>query len=215
MNTNLINLQNSTALSAEREASMPKDLGKEDFLKLLLTQLSNQDPLNPQDSTAFVAQLSQFAQVEGILNLGKKVDDLVLLSGANNAATSVSLLGKEVRVEGNTLQGSGTAFYELSDDASRVKMEIMDASGQVVKMIENLATSKGLHEVSVKDLEPGSYTFRMVALDSLGKEVSARLSVTEKIKGVNFTDGSPVMITESGKHLTPGQVSEIRQPLVL
>lgn len=213
MNASVVNLQNATALNSNPNAKPSKELGKEDFMKLLLTQLSSQDPMNPQDSSAFVAQLSQFAQVEGIMNMGQKMDELVKIGSANNSSTSVSLLGKEVRVEGNKLSGAGSAFYELSGDALSARLEVLDANGKVVKAVDSLSTAKGMHEVALSDLAAGTYTFRIVASDAYGRPVTSKLSATEKIKGVNFTDGTPKLITESGRELTAAQVSEIRQPV--
>ncbi len=212
--TSVTDLKNATALSQNPHIAPSQEMGKNDFLRLLMTQLSNQDPTSPQDPTQFVTQLSQFSQVESLTNLSSKMDELVKINSATNAAGSVSLLGKEIRVDSNKIVGPATVFYNQEKDSVRSKIEILDTSGKVVKMVDNLPNTKGVHEVEIKDLAEGSYTFRVVAYDDAGKDVKSQLSVLERITGVNFTESSPVLLTASGQKLTAGQVAEIREPKV-
>lgn len=189
-----------------------KDLGKEEFLRLLMTQLSAQDPLNPMDSTQFVAQLSQFASLEQLTNLGKQMDSLIDISAASNAANAVSLLGKEVRVAGDEIKGPSTVFYQIGHGVSNAKLEVRDINNKVVKVIENLPTEFGLHEVTIDGLEPGTYKFRVEAVDSEGGAMPAHLSIAERVKGVSFTGPVPIMIMESGNKISATELVEIREP---
>ena len=77
-----------------RKAS--QELGKDDFLKLLITQLSHQDPTNPMDNTAFIAQMAQFSSLEQMNNMANGFDRMALLMNNNDA---VSTLGKTVDIE--------------------------------------------------------------------------------------------------------------------
>lgn len=98
---------------AEREAARParQTLGQEDFLTLLVTQLRNQDPLNPLNNEAFVAQLAQFATVSGITGIGKGIDALSERTGALARLQATALLGRTVAgPDGQARTVSGIAF---------------------------------------------------------------------------------------------------------
>jgi flagellar basal-body rod modification protein FlgD len=86
-----------------------QNLGKDDFLKLLLTQLSHQDPLSPMDNTQFIAQMAQFSTLEQMTNISQGFDKLNTTLGANNA---VGMLGKkvDVAVGGSVVSGSVTGL---------------------------------------------------------------------------------------------------------
>lgn len=189
------------------------ELGKEQFLGLLMAQLGSQDPLNPADSTEFVAQLSQFASLEQLTNLGQRMDDLVTISGASNAANAVSLLGKEVRVDGNKIQGPrGLVFYDLDAPAKSGKLEVLNKKGEIVRSVTDIPLAKGLNELEIKDLPEGEYTVRLKALDEKNAEMEPNLSVGEKVRAVAFNGPTPTVIFESGKTLLASNVIEIREP---
>ena len=214
MNTDVItNLTNSTTLSQGGAVQPKKELGKEEFLRLLMTQLSAQDPLNPTDSTEFVAQFSQFASLEQLTNLGEKMDDLTVIAGASNAANAVSLLGKEVRVQGNEIQGPAKVFYELPQTAGEIKLEVLDENGNVVKTIEDgLEKTSGVHSVQITELPEGKYTVKVTAENPIGEPLTAQLSVAEKVRGVSFNGPVPILMTESGKEILASHIVEIYEP---
>jgi len=97
----MINAVTTTDSTAAGAAAMKQATGlnQDDFLKLLVTQLQNQDPLNPQDSSAFVTQLAQISQVEQTYNINSNLQSL--LAGQNSASSlsSVSLIGKVVSAQ--------------------------------------------------------------------------------------------------------------------
>ena len=90
--------------STELAASKAPVLGKDDFLHLLITQLQNQDPLNPTDHTEFTAQLAQFSSLEQLNNVNDNLEALQNYQASTNNSQAVSLLGKEITTNGNFLQ---------------------------------------------------------------------------------------------------------------
>ena len=70
-----------------------EDMGKEDFLRLMVTQLTQQDPLNPQDGTEYVAQLAQFTSLERMMNVEKGMNNVVLAATATNSTLAVGFIG--------------------------------------------------------------------------------------------------------------------------
>src|SRR5512141_1710679 len=84
-------------------------LGKDDFLKLLTTQMQHQDPLNPMDNTQFVAQLAQYSSVEELQNVGSRLDTLLVAEATTNQLGAASLVGRQVLYRTDQVQlTSGT-----------------------------------------------------------------------------------------------------------
>jgi len=114
------------------ESQSDKDM----FMRLLLAQIENQDPLKPTDQTDFVAQLAQFSSLEGIQNLSNSVQDIGAMYRSSQALQATALVGREVLVTGQVgyLEQGGeiSGLIEGDQAAGDVMMVIKDASGQVV-----------------------------------------------------------------------------------
>ncbi len=194
-------LQNPTVTSTK---SASNALGKDAFLKLLTTQLKNQDPTNPQDNSAFVAQLAQFSSLESMQNLTSTVDSIAANYQSSQALQASSLVGRSVIVSASstvvdTAKGmTGTVVVPSSSSATSIK--ISDAQGNLVKTIDLGTQPAGKPSFSWdgKDeagqvVAAGNYNF--VATGSLGGTPTALAtslpatvsSVTTGIKGAEMT----------------------------
>ena len=116
--------QNQQAGTGKKE-----DLGKNEFLKLMMAQMQQQDPLAPQDNNQMLAQLAQFSGLEQMQNLNTKFDDFVGLLSLSSNVDSVSYIGKEVRVEGDQLLFDGQSdsnkiYWKNQSDASETSISI-------------------------------------------------------------------------------------------
>ena len=111
-------------------------LGKDAFLKLLVAQMQNQDPLNPQSNEEFVAQLSQFTQVEQLMDLSTQFDGMYMAMNSVNNTSMTQLLGKEVVAVGNQFHHDGDGgmdlHYASAGDTQGSKLTIYDESGSIV-----------------------------------------------------------------------------------
>ncbi len=127
-----LNKKDTTATSSNSASS----LGQDAFLKLLITQLKNQSPLNPQDNTAFVAQLAQFSSLQGIQNLNSTVTSLSGSLQSSQALQASALVGRAVEVETNkaALGSSGIVrgTFALENSTPTLKLNIYNATNQVV-----------------------------------------------------------------------------------
>lgn len=108
--------------SAASDASgIQKGMGKEAFLKLLVTQLQNQDPLKPMEDKEFTAQLAQFSSLEEMKNISKSIDGLAASQSSSVKTSAVGFIGKEVRFldpagSDSTMQGTVTSVrYESGE----------------------------------------------------------------------------------------------------
>ncbi len=116
------------------------ELGKNEFMKLLVAQMNNQNPLEPQDNTEFIAQLAQFSQVEGVENLNQSVDDMAGDLRSSQALQASSMVGQSVIVPGNEsgyLQNGDliAGFAELPSTTMNLTVQIQTASGQSLETI--------------------------------------------------------------------------------
>src|SRR5262245_23655597 len=118
-----------------------------DFLILLTTQLQNQDPLNPMDTTEFTNQLVAFAGVEQQINTNQKLDSLVSLGLGSALGNAQSYIGKVVSYVSSEFNYTGTPSdirYSIGADAVSSKISIYDESGKVVYTAEAGKTA-GVH----------------------------------------------------------------------
>ncbi|TVQ78255.1 MAG: hypothetical protein EA369_07245 [Bradymonadales bacterium] len=213
MRAEIIQMQNATTAYAPPSDRPGDQMGKNEFLKLLLTQLSYQDPMSPMDNEGMLEQLTQFAQLEELENVRKAVDMLLNVTGAGNAANSVTLLGRDVRIETNEFRGpEARLHFELASEASEIALEIRDKDNRLVKIISDVPSEAGLHEVIVDGLEAKDYKFVIVGKDKARAELNPVLSVTERVEGVNFSTAIPNLKFGSGREQPITGVLEINLP---
>lgn len=118
------------------------------FLKLLVAQMRNQDPLNPMDNAQVTSQMAQIQTVSGIDKLNTTVQGLNAQFAQLQALSGAALVGRDVLIEGNRLVaegGSGHGGFELASPADRVRLEVLDASGRVIDASELGAMASGRH----------------------------------------------------------------------
>lgn len=119
--------------SSSTTTSSTTSLGKQDFMKLLLAQMKNQDPLEPMESTQFAAQLAQFSSLEQLTNMNTELTNQGVNQMTIGYAQSVNMIGKEAIVQnGNTIKVDGSTAevnYRLGSDAAEVVISIYNESG--------------------------------------------------------------------------------------
>ena len=139
-----LNEANTTASAKEKDEAGSADR----FLKLLVAQMQNQDPLNPMDNAQVTSQMAQINTVNGIEKLNKTVEGLSGQFVQLQALQGATLVGRDVVVPGNILdinEGVGQGGFELTGPADHVKVEVLSASGQVVGTLNLGAQSSGMH----------------------------------------------------------------------
>lgn len=137
----------NTAAATSGTGSANANANTEDrFLKLLVAQMKNQDPLNPVDNAQVTSQMAQIQTVSGIDKLNATVQGLNSQFAQLQALGGAALVGRNVLVEGNRLvatDGVGRGGFELASQADRVKLEVLDASGRVIDTQELGAQASG------------------------------------------------------------------------
>jgi flagellar basal-body rod modification protein FlgD len=210
-----INAVVSSGTSSSTSAtSKTKSLGKDDFLKMLLAQLKNQDPLKPLDGTEFAVQLAQFSSLEQLNNMNTELKNLGLYQMTQGNAQAVSLIGKEItalqsgsfRVE-NT---SANLSYRLSQDAQKVTVKIYDLNGKLADTLELGGQKAGLQTIewNAGHFGKGDYTYEVSALDAAGNAVTADTMMTGTVTAVQFKDKA-VYLTVNGQEIAFSDVISV------
>jgi len=172
------------------------------FLKLLTSQLANQDPLNPLDSNQFVSQLVNFSSVEQAINTNDNLESLIALSTVGQAAAAVNYLGNTVTAAGDTAtlaNGQATFAYSLPENANATTIRITNDAGVTV-FTGSGAIASGGHDF-VWDgradngvVQPdGVYTIAIAATAADGTPISATTSISGKVNGIETVDGKLVL----------------------
>ncbi|MEC9441251.1 MAG: FlgD immunoglobulin-like domain containing protein [Myxococcota bacterium] len=198
-------------------------MGKDEFLKLLTTQMQAQDPLNPMDNTEFVAQLSQFTSLERLENMSQSIEAMAMSTSANTSAQMVSFIGKNIdaRSDQVRLDAEGNASptrIDLHGDAYDVQVTITDSEGRVVRTIELGEQEAGDVDVVWDGLEDdgsplpeGEYTVSVKAEDAEGESVSSQVYTSRRVAGVSFQGGFPRLELEGDVDISLGDVNRVHE----
>jgi len=210
-------IDNSVGQSVTSQTTKTTALGKDDFMKLLLAQLKNQDPLKPMDGTDFAAQLAQFSSLEQLSNMNTELKNLSVNQMTMNYAQSVNMIGKDVVTNsGNSLVVSGPTTdlnYKLATDAQSVTITILDKEGKIVKTWDESAQKAGMNKATwdTSGVEKGDYTFQVIAKDSKGQTVSVDMMTSGLVTAVHFRNNQ-ILVTVNGKEVLLSSIIEIKQP---
>jgi flagellar basal-body rod modification protein FlgD len=221
-----MSIDTSTVTNATQATQQPAGaqgsdtLGKDEFLKILTAQLANQDPTQPMDSNAFVAQLAQFSALEQAQNTNDTLTQMLALqqsSGqAGNSSMAVASVGKEATYNASqmTLSTGGSIGVNaiLPSSAADVIMEVDDANGKVVRSQHFGGMAAGSHNLTWDGFNeagvaqaPGSYSIQVSAIDITGKPVSVTQQSQGLITGVSFQNGNAQLIIGN----TPVSLSDV------
>tara|TARA_B100000809_G_scaffold113433_1_gene111959 strand:- start:280 stop:948 length:669 start_codon:yes stop_codon:yes gene_type:complete len=158
-------------------------MGKDDFLKLLIAQLSAQDPLDPMGAQDFSAQLAQFSGLEQMTNVNSNLEILQKLQTASQNNSSLNLIGKIVESDGNvfnhSVNSSETLSYSLAGDAESVRIDIFDIVGSQIDMVRVDNQRQGKNSASWdgndkhgNSLPAGTYSFTVKADSQAGAPIA-------------------------------------------
>ncbi|MDP6945584.1 MAG: flagellar hook capping FlgD N-terminal domain-containing protein, partial [Myxococcota bacterium] len=186
-------------------------MGKDSFMKLLVTQLSNQDPMAPSDPTQFVSQLAEFTSLEQLVGVNEGLNILAMTQAAATSAQMVSYVGKEVTISDSSIYVNGQddrvgIGFELPERATDVEVTITDETGQVVRTV-NLGPRMGgpVHtSIDATDdhgqpLPPGTYHYEVKATSPDGEPIEVMEMSTGFVESVVFENGYPELMLADGR----------------
>ena len=187
------------------------ELDKDAFLKLFVTQMRNQDPMSPDNSSQMAAQLAQFHGLEQMMNVNKNLEKMQNDEALGRAVTLLNFVGKDIKLDNGKLMVEGgkvatDASFKLDNESVKTILEVRDGAGVVVasKDLGHVAPGETKLEWSGgnkngKPLSDGAYTFSIQATDMQGQTLAAPVSSTLQVTGVDLHDGGGSFYTAVGK----------------
>ena len=200
-------------------------MGKEDFLTLLVAQLKNQDPMNPDDPSEFTSQLAEFSSLEQLQNLNESMEALAGSQKQSDQFATMDLIGKEVVYTDNTFTFDGDPVrvgYQLDGTASSVSMYIQDETGVTVATLNPTKLTNGNHFLEWNGLDNegnevpvGNYNIVLQA-SSAGEDSTVAISplVQSEVTGVDLSNesGDAILHTFAGAELSAYSIIAVYKP---
>lgn len=210
-----INSIDTTALdsggvsTSKVSSSTDPQAAQDRFLKLLVAQLNNQDPMNPLDNAQMTSQMAQINTVTGIQQLNQTMESMSQQFASMQAMQGTMMIGRSVVTEGSSLSvnedGIATGGVQLGAAASNVKVEITTAGGQVVGQIELGAQEAGQRnftwDASKYSGDKSALKFKVTATNAAGVAVESTPLAHSKVTGMNFDKGSVILNLENGQNV--------------
>ncbi len=186
----------SSASTAASQASV--DDAQSRFMKLLVTQMQNQDPMNPMDNAQLTTQIAQLNTVTGINQLNTTMQSMLAGVQSSQTLQATGLIGHSVLVPGSSTQlasGQSVMGFELSQAADAVQLTVRDSSGKVVRTQTLGSQSAGQHTASWdgktdtgSTAADGSYRFEVQAASN-GQQLTATTLTLGQVASVSLANG--------------------------
>lgn len=201
-----------------------KELGKNDFIKLMSVQLQNQDPTSPLKNEEMAAQLAQFSALEQMQNVNTTLEKMSNETKSRDNLMASQFIGKEVVTDSSRFEidedRRADLKFNLKGDIEKGTIAILDDADKVIREMEigklkegeNTIKWDGRDRLGV-EARVGAYKFRVTAYDKADAPVKAETGSKGMVAGVEFEKGQPVLLVE-GKRLPLNEISKIQDPLV-
>jgi flagellar basal-body rod modification protein FlgD len=196
---------NNATSTTPTATSTTNALGEDDFLKMLLVELKNQDPLNPMDGKDFAAQLAQFSSLQQLTNLNTTMSSLPTDIKSLNNAQMVNMIGMTATVNGNVINATGSTanvVFTLPSDIQSGTIKIYNSSGAQVATLPTGSLKAGMNSVTWNcgNNSTGNYTFDISATDKSGNQVTPSALMSGTVTGVSF-NGGQAYLTINGQQV--------------
>lgn len=189
--------------SSSSSSSTSVDDTKNQFLQMLITQLQNQDPLSPMDTTQFTQQMMMMGQLEQLFNLNENVATMATAQQGSLISQYSGLVGKDVLANGNQFQVDGEdkgAFtFNLPGTPASTTINVFDNYGNLVRDFDAAIDTSGDHTVNFdgKDnrgnvISDGYYSYTVDAIDHDGKSIIPTTYSRGAISSIRLENGSPI-----------------------
>ncbi|MCP3950643.1 MAG: hypothetical protein GY697_00245 [Desulfobacterales bacterium] len=194
-------------------------LGKEDFLKLLVTQMKNQDPLDPMDGTEYTAQLAQFSSLEALQNIDAEIQALKTSQAAANNSKAADYLGKTITAVGDSFDLAGGTIsdmrYRLDASATETYVKVYNHAGQYVTSLDTGARTAGEHQFTWDGIDSqglavpdGTYYIEVMAVDGNGNPVQSETVFSGRATEINFR-GDTAYLLVGGREVTLADIRKL------
>ncbi len=199
-----------------------KELGKDAFLRLLVTQLQHQDPLNPMDDKQFIAQLAQFSSLEQMNNIAAGINQLTQRAANQDLLAAAAFMGKEVVASGSGITKENgkvsSVDFTLQGDAAEVQVFVYDNAKNLVRTerLSGRQAGTSLYRWDGKDdagtvLPDGRYTVTFAATAGDGSPVLVSTAVSGRVAAVERQDGAVQLRLTDGRTIALADVRTVTE----
>jgi flagellar basal-body rod modification protein FlgD len=181
------------------------ELGKDEFLQLLVTQLRYQDPLNPMQAEDFAAQLAQFSSLEQLMNANVRLDaqltHMYALAQGMNTTAALGVLGGTVVAEVDEAiipaGEPGDALVAIDGEGGYATLRFYDADGREVGSRALGFMSDGRHTIDLASgdgVPAGAHSYRFEVKDAAGESVPSQTLATMRVDGIRYGAAGPILV---------------------
>jgi len=212
-------IKNSISKPNANSQTPSNKLGKDDFLKLLVTQLRYQDPTKPMSNEQFIAQTAQFSTLEQMQDVNKNIKSLIELQKSSTRTDALSMIGKQVTAKGSNFSLSGASSIEFGYSVSErgnITINILDTKKNIIRQISlgqhdagknsfiwDCRDSKGTRVID------GSYSYEVLAKDDNGNDIGTDTMITGVVDGIAF-DKDQLYISIAGTSFPLSSITKIQ-----
>ena len=193
------------------------------FMKMLLAQIQNQDPMNAQDPAEMTSQLTQLNTASGIERLNTSISAMLSQATSQQFMSHSALIGNSVLAPGDSLalpDAGNTDFgLKLAAGSAQTTVKVVAADGSLVDELSLGALSQGVHTFSWDGAgydglraPAGAYRLQLAAVDASGAAVSATTLTRGLVNGVARTDSGSQLLTTDGRAIDPADLIQLTKP---
>jgi flagellar basal-body rod modification protein FlgD len=204
-------LQAKYGAKAEKPREIKKTLGKDDFLRIMVTQMKNQDPTSPFKPEQMAAEMAQFTSVEQLQNVNQNLQKMATQNNPLERMAMTNMIGKVVTVDRERfphVEGQGEALnYSLPKDAASVHIAVVSDQGEVILEKDMGPQKTGAQAFAWDGLKSnslaaknGTYMLRVDAKDDKGANINIGSQAQARVIGVSFEGNEPVFLVGDARH---------------
>lgn len=200
------NLQAQYGAKGEKPREIKKQLGKDDFLRIMITQMKNQDPTSPFKAEEMATQMAQFASVEQLQNMNQSMAKMANSNQPLERLAMTGLIGKTITIDRERFahqseNETSSLAYTLDRPSKETKLKIISEAGETI-LEKDLGPQKAGENTFVWDgsktngltSKPGNFIFRIEAVDDGGRAIPMQTKGQAKVVGVAFEGPEGVLL---------------------
>ncbi len=195
----------------EKNRDPVKKLGKDEFFKIMVTQMQHQDPMKPMENEQMAAQMAQFSSLEQMLNVNQNIEKLTQAQLPLQQLGAASLIGKFVTADSSRIlhtEGKPTELkFDLQKDAKHLRVTVINEKGEGVREFELHDLQKGPNKVvwdgkksNTLSAGSGQFMIQVAGEDETGKPMQVSMTKTEMVNGVGFDGKETTLYTGDPKN---------------
>ena len=215
--------QQEAALAASNVPEHKDSMDQDDFLTILVAQLTHQDPLSPMEDTDMTSQLAEFSSLEQLTNINTNIQALGNSMEHTDLLSAVSFIGKEVKADGYNIsidEGNvSTIYYGFGEPVTGIMMNIYDGDGAIIRTVELGSKEAGTYQYewdgkndAGEDMPDGTYGVGILGEDVGGDPVMVQTEISGTVDAVVNENGSQYLRLKDGRFLNFLNVTEIVDP---